>query len=247
MIIADLTIGETWYPSVGEFRLISWRGRPLTLMVAKVPLAPVEKGAEVTLKYGYAETAEWSGVVTDVDKGGDLMTVTAAGKDELKLTETTFRESFIEETAEIIIKSALSKTGLSIAKIDSPGVPIARYTAADIPVWQAIKQVEESLRSGYGLTGFALWAGSGGLRWTTGDEPGDVPEIATNVNLVDHAPSDTGLSRVTSFFLPGLSHSRRFKLTDSRRGMSGTYRAEIVKHELKNLHGRTHVYYRRSE
>jgi len=216
-------------------------------MAAKVPLAPVEVGAEVTLKYGYTETVEWSGRVIDIDKGGDLMKITAVGKDELKLSETDFQESFIDETAEAIVKLALSKTGLPVAQIDAPGVTIDRYTAAGICVWDAVRQVEESLRSGYGLTGYALWLGSGGLRWTTGGEPGEIPEIVTNVNLVDHAPSNTGLSQVTSFFLPGLSHSRQFKLTDTRRGMSGTYRAEIVHHELKNLHGRTHIYYRRSE
>ncbi len=246
MITAEMTIGEAWYPAVGDFRLASWRGRPLTVLEAKVPLAPVEKGAKITFRYGYAGPAKWIGTVTDIEKGGDIMTVRAAGSDELKLVETRFKESFIEETAEAIVRSILAATGLPVAAIDVPSVPIARYTAADVPVWQAVKQVEESLRSGYGLTGFSLWVGNGGLRWTTGDEPGEISEITTNMNLVDHAPSNTGLSKVTTFFLPGLSHSRKVKIMDTRRGITGTYRAEVVEHRLENLHGRTHIYYRRN-
>jgi hypothetical protein len=246
MITAELIIGNAAYSTVGDFCLISHRGNPLTVLSAKVPLAPVDQGAAVTLKYGYASPVEWRGTAINIVKGGDLMVVDAVGTDELALTETLYKESFIDETAEAIVRSALSTTGLAIAEIEAPGIQIARYTADNIPVWQAVHQVEESLRWGHGLTGYALWLGSDGLRWTTGDEPGDIPEIVTGINLIDHAPSDTGLSKVTSFMLPGLTHSRWFRIKDTRRNIEETYRAEMVEHELKDVHARTYIYYRRS-
>ena len=245
MITAELTIDDSRYPSIGDFRLTSRRGNPLTVLTVKVPLAPVEKGAAVILKYGYTDMAEWRGTATNIAKGGDLMTVTAAGTNELKLVETLYRESFIDETAEAIVRSALSTTGLSIAGIEAPGLQVARYTADNIPVWQAVRQVEESLRRGFGLTGYALWLGVDGLRWTTGDEPGDSPEVTTGVNLIDHAPCNTGLSLVTAFLLPGMTHSQRFSIKDTRRDIEGTFRAEMVRHELKDVHGRTLLFYRK--
>ncbi len=242
-----MTIGSASYPVVGEFVISSIRGVPLTLLNAKVPLGPAKKGDTVVLSYGYASPAQWRGEVVEIAKGGDIMTVSASMPDELKLCRSIICESFIDETAEAIIKAALSVTGLPVAKIDSTGAQIARYTADSISVRAAVFQVQETLSLGHGLSGYALWLGEDGLVWSTDDRPGNTPEIVSGQNLVDHAPSYNDLSHVTTFMLPGFLHSQRFTIKDTRRSISGTFRASRVFHELKELSARTHIFYRSGE
>jgi hypothetical protein len=245
MITASMTVNKSQYPSVGSFSLTSDRGLPLTVFQADVPLGPAEMGDDITFRYGYAEPVEWKGSVLNTVKGGDLMTVYATSLEELKLLNTLYCESFIDETAEAIVRSALSSTGLPLSTIDTTGAQLARFTADTIPVWLVVRQVEVSLLNGHGLSGYCIWLGAEGLTWTRGDRPGDVPEIVTGKNLIDHAPSDTGLSQVTTFMLPGLTHSQCFSIEDTRREISGTYRIERVEHELHDVQARTHIFYRR--
>ena len=101
-------------------------------------------------------------------------------------------------------------------------------------VARAIKQLAASLERSFGhdLSRHAVWLGEAGLYWSDGDEPGDVFVVETAANLIRNDPNPAGMSYAVSTVLPGLTHSRRVRIRDTRRDFSELVRAEEVIHSL---------------
>lgn len=237
--------------------LLSRRHAPLSCAAVHLPdpdgslAGAFAVGDAVRVEYGYRGGA--SGVWTGTVRGSlrvnrDQLCLLADGPDRALLT-TRIRECYADESSEAIVRHLLGHTGLTIADVEIPAETIGRFPVANIPAWQAVRQLLHTLERAHGhdMRNTALWLGADGLRLGDLDEPGDVPVIATGDNLIRHQPSDTqkGLHTVETFLLPGLTHSRRFRLTDTRLGLDATHRALEVRHVIEPNRVRTFVGYGR--
>jgi hypothetical protein len=218
----------------------------------------VADGATVTVEYGYrgGQSATWTGTVQGMRRvSRDQLCLLADGPD-LALVRTTVRECYADESARAIARHLLQHTSLAVATapgITIPDEPLARFPVANIPVWQAVRQLLHTLARSFGhdMRATALWLGTENgqpaLFLGDFDEPGDVPVIATGENLIRHLPaaSGTGLNSVETFLLPGLTHSRAVHLVDTRQGLDAQIRALTVRHEIEEQRMRTFIEYGR--
>ncbi|MDK2955420.1 MAG: hypothetical protein PWQ57_916 [Desulfovibrionales bacterium] len=211
----------------------------------------VSAGDAMEIRLGYRDKAptSWVGTVmwTRPGETPDQIEVGAAHTQALLLDSTLVTQAWMDETAEAIVRWAVGQTGLAIAQIDSPGCTLPRCNVSTIPAWQVARQVAHSAERACGvdMSAWALWLGADGVHWGDHDEDGDVPVIATGAGLIRHAPASdaAGLNEVETFLLPDFSHSRLFKLTDNRRGVSGSFRALAVRHEVTGSKARTYIQY----
>lgn len=228
----------------------------LTRAVIRIPdpegkvRAAVAQGDPMHLRFGYrGETTlwhEWLGTVESIDQpprrdsGRDAVIVHGVGL-EKALTATRVTESFISESAAAMAFRLLAKTGLPVAGADIPGDTLPHQVFSGVTVARALKQLEVTLsrQCGHDLSQYAVWLGRNGLRWSAGDEPGDVYAIETGKNLLNHTPparpGEMGIA--LSVPLPGLTHSMKVGIRDARRGIAALVRAEEVRHVLSESHG----------
>jgi|GEM_PF-430854 len=245
-----------------RLELVSRRHAPVSKAEIHVPdpdgslQAASPTGADVTVEYGYrgGQSATWTGTVQGVRRvNRDQLCLLADGPD-LTLVRTTVRECYADESARAIARHLLEHTGLPVAAmpgITIPDEPLARFPVANIPVWQAVRQLLHTLTRAFGhdMRATALWLGSenGAPALFLGDydEPGDVPVVATGENLIRHLPaaSSTGLASLETFLLPGLTHSRAVHLVDTRQGLDARIRALTVRHVMEPNRMRTFVGY----
>lgn len=211
--------------------------------------AAITVGHDVTLAFGYrgGPMQQFTGTVDGIRQAGpDAVTVLAAGR-ELALTRTTLTESFHGEPVATVARRILERSGLPVAEVAIPDVTLPHIVFATVPLWRAVRQLAESIQRGHGhdLSRHALWLGADGLRWSAGDEPGPLYTVATGENLITHNPATApgALSEVETVLLAGLTHSMQFRLEDARRGVSGQFRAQEVRHMLTPSGNRTLIRY----
>lgn len=202
--------------------------------------ANVVQGDAVRVRFGYrGENTlwhDWQGTVEGVEQAGpDTVRVAAVGR-EKALTTTMVTESFYGEPASVVARRLLERTGLPVAEVGIPPDVLPHQVFSGVSVARAIKQLECSLTRSFGhdLTRHAVWLGANGLRWSAGDEPGDVYLIESAANLLTHTPpvAQGGMGSVSAVLLPGLTASRKVRIRDSRRAFAETVRAQEVTHLL---------------
>lgn len=218
--------------------------------------AALAVGQAVTVRWGYRGEEilwqEWFGTVEAIDQpraddeAADAVTVRCVGL-EKALTTTLVTESFYREPADAVARRLLARTGLAVGAVDVPDDVLPYQVFSGVSVARAVKQLSGTLERGYGhdMSRHALWLGASGLTWSDGDEPGDVYRVATAENLLAHTPPQTpeGVGVVTAVPLPGLTHSRRVHISDTRRGVDITARALDVVHTFKEGGNATLVTY----
>lgn len=208
------------------------------------------RGDAMHLRFGYrGETTlwhEWKGTIEAIDQperqssGRDAVIVQGIGQ-EKALSTTIVTESFTAEAASAVAARLLAKTGLAVAGVDIPGDVLPHQVFSGVTVARAVKQLEITLsrQFGHDLKKHAVWLGRDGLRWSAGDEPGDVYVIETAQNLLDHIPpvrpGEMGV--VLSVPLPGLIHSMKVRIRDVRRDIVALARAEEVRHVISESRG----------
>lgn len=234
----------------------SERRKPLTWAGVTLPDAMGEQyrsirdGDPVEIRLGYRdeEPTSWKGMVVWKRTGTDDQVEVGAVCEALPLTDARITQSWENETPEAIIKWVIRQAGLSVGRVDSPGVVLPKFMASHIPPWQVARQCAFTCREAFGLdmSKWALWMNADGkINWGDFDEPGDTPMIATGAGLIKHIPEGavTGWSKVETFLLAGFRHSQKFGLVDTRRGVDGEYRALKVRHEVKERSVRTFIWF----
>jgi len=208
-------------------------------------------GDPVRIEYGYRGgiSARWEGTLRGFARvSRDQLCLLAESKAR-PLTTTVIRECYVDESSMAIARHLLGHSGLPIGRIALPNEAIPRFSVANITIWQAVKQLLHSLHTscGHDMSRTALWFGRDGVNLGDFDEVGDVPVIASGENLVRHLPEDgpNALSVVESVLIPGLSHSRRFRLEDVRQGIDVEHRTQHVTHEITPGKIRTKILYGR--
>jgi len=206
----------------------------------------------VTITFGYRGEvlAEWHGTVATRVPGKTIDQLEVRVIDLAKPLDTVkIKQAWENESPEAIVTWAIRQTGLKVGKIGETGMLLPRFSAANIPVWQLIQQVQQSTRSAFALdmSKWALWLGKDGVNWGDFDEPGDVVTIATPDNLIIHDPTDWTIGRalIETVLTPDLTHSRLVHLKDDRRQIDDTYRLQRVRHEGTPDKIRTFVWYGR--
>ena len=207
-------------------------------------------GLPVSFSTGYRDQgpATWSGRVEWVKSGTkDQLEIGLVGQCA-PLAKVKIVQSWEDETAENIIRDVIGQTGMSPGDIGVTDVTIPRFTASGISPFEAARAAVQTCQRAAGLdmSKWAMWrTGDGMVNWGDFDESGDVPEVATLGRLIAHKPAVDrgGLGRVESFLLPGLRHSQLFQLADQRRGVSGEFRVQAVRHRITGEAARSFVFY----
>jgi hypothetical protein len=200
---------------------------------------------EIHMGYRDREPAVWSGTVEWIKpKSKDQLSVGAVGESR-PLTSMRIIQSWEDESPEAIIAYAVGQAGLTVGRIDSPGVVFPRFVAANATPWQIALQCANTCQRSFGLdmSKWAMWMGADGVNWGDFDEPGTGPVISSAETLIQHRPATdkAALSNIETFLLPGMRHSQRFVLEDARRGVTGDFRALKVRHQVKQNAARTFI------
>ena len=205
----------------------------------------------VRLRFGYRGGSglwhDWQGSIDGFAAlGPDAVRVLVIGQ-EKALQETMVTESYHGEPAATVARRLLAATGLPLAGIDIPDEILPHIVFSNVPVSRAIRQLSQSLERSFGhdLSRHAVWLGEAGLYWSAGEEPGEVFNVATAENLISHAPATEpgALSRIDAALLPGLTHSRKVRLRDTRRGGNSLVKALEVEHLLESGSNMTSILY----
>ncbi len=253
----DIRIGRVSVRRVPDLWIMSERQLPLTQMRITLPdptgeiYRTVQHKDPVSITLGYRDQTPttWTGTVlasTD-SQVNDQVVINSVGP-ERPLTETLIKQSFVMESPEAIVKFAIEQSGLPVGTIEPTGIVFPRFIASTIPVWQVARQCERTCQTGYGkdMSAWAIWMGRDGkVNWGSFDEPGDLPVIESQHNLIKHSPGECPLelSRVTTFMLPHIMHSMKFRLKDYRRGINRDFRALKVHHRFQAKQARTLISY----
>lgn len=215
----------------------------------------IKPGQSVTVRFGYRGQAarEWKGLVDGWQPGAgmnrDQITVQVLGPEWVPFMNTRITESFLEESADVLARLLLAKTGYPLGTIDLPAVAIHRFTLCDVPVWQAMEQLARSCGTAHGqdMSRHALWLDDdGAIQYGPHDDDADSqPVIATGAGLIAHYPAQSPKARgsVETFLLPAMRDGRTFRLQDARRGVDGVLRAVRVEHRIEQNKARTWLRY----
>lgn len=238
--------------------IVSKRHRPLSRAAVTLHDADasfykgIKSGDPVEIHLGYrdAEPEIWQGAVVWKKRGtNDQHQIGAVRNSDRPLLETKIRQAFMDDAPDAIVRWAANQAGLTVGRIDQPGVTFPRFVASNISVWELVRQCSLTCQRAFSLdmSKWAAWVGADGkLYWGDFDEPEAVGiEIATGAGLILHSPSEdaNALNEVEAFLSPGVSHSQPLSLQDDRRGISGTFRLLAVKHHVTPNKARTHLYY----
>lgn len=177
---------------------------------------------------------DWAGTIRDfVTAGPDVIRVACVGEEQA-LIDTRITEAMHGEPADVVARRILASTGLPVGPVEIPQETFPHIVFSDVTVARAIKQLSQSLERSFGhdMAKHAVWLGEAGLNWSAGNEPGDIFIIESAQNLISCSPNPSGMSRVISTILPGLTASRLVRIRDARRGYAELVRAEEVIHRL---------------
>lgn len=250
-------IGGAIIPRCPHLVINSVRHFPLDTATIEIPDADAEvagllqTGDPVRIEYGYrgGASATWEGTLRGLRRVSRDQVRLQMDSKALPLATTLVRECYADESSMAIARHLLGQTGLPIAKIVIPDEIVPRFPVSNVPVWQAVAQLLGSLEIAYGhdMRRTALWLGADGLNLGDFDEAGDVPVIATGENLIRHLPAQmrNDLHSVETALLPGMSHSRLFRLTDTRLDVDQTFRALDVCNKITPREIKTKIRYGR--
>ncbi|WP_419787209.1 hypothetical protein [Pseudodesulfovibrio sp.] len=250
-------VGSTIIQRCPRLEIVSARHCPLDIARIDVPdpsgdvADAFAYGDVVRIEYGYrgGESAVWTGTLQGTERVNRDQLRLLADSAALPLVSTYVTECYADESSAAIARHLIRRTGLPLGRIAIPAETISRFPVSTLPVWQAVAQLLHTLSRAFGhdMASSALWLGSAGVNIGDFDEPGDVPIIATGENLIRHLPADrnSGLHQLETALLPGLSHSRRFDLEDTRLGLTAAHRALKVRHEINEERVRTFLNYGR--
>ena len=177
---------------------------------------------------------DWSGTIKDFQPAGpDTLRVFAVGREQA-LIDTKITQAMHGEPADIVARRLLASAGLPVASVSIPAETFPHIVFSNVTVARAIKQLAGSLDRSFGhdLSRHEVWLGEAGLFWSDQDEPGAVFVVETAANLITNSPNPGGMSHAVSTILPGLTHSRKVRIRDARRGFSEVVRAQEVIHAL---------------
>ncbi len=252
----DITIGDMEIYRAPHWWIESLRHYPLGRAGITLPdptgelYQTIKTGDAVSISLGYRNQVPtvWSGTVNNHFPGQtpDQLEIRAVDG-SLPLTTTKILQSWENETPEAVITWAIRQAGLSVARVDATGVVLPRVASANIPVWQLVRQVRQSVWDAFAMdmSHWALWLGRDGVNWGNFDEPGDTVQISTAENLIDHDPSDwySGMSKIETYLLSDLTHSRKIRLIDDKRGINTVRRAVRIRHDGTPDRVRTFAWY----
>ena len=243
-------VPRAWYESI--------RHTPLTRGGLTLPdptgeeIQRIAKGDSVTIVMGYRgeESNYWQAEVTWVKPGTRHQVEMGLVAKDAAFSRSRFTDAWIDETPESILKNVLSRAGISIGQVASPGCVLPRFVTSNENVWQIAEKLELSCNRAFALdmSAWALFMDDDGMaHW--GDFPAPsqttVPTIFTGGNLITHSPSTdaAGYGTVESFLLPTMRHSHVFTLQDMYRDVSGQFRAQQVRTEATGNSARTYISY----
>ena len=231
--------------------LVNRRRAVVSMATIRVPdpegeaRASLAIGQPVCVRWGYRGEDglwhDWQGTIEAIDQpkassaSADALTVTAVGE-EKKLLTTLVTESFLREPADVVARRLLGRTGLPVRDVEVPGDVLPYQVFSGIPVARCIRQLANTLERSFGhdMHRHAVWLSPSGLVWGSGDTEGDTYSVATAENLRSHTPPATadGVGVLVSVPLPGMTHSMKVHIRDTRRGVDTTVRALDVVHTL---------------
>jgi hypothetical protein len=252
-----IEIGGNVIARCPRLEILSVRHRPLDMARVHVPDPEGEAkdlfahGDPVRIEYGYrgGESAVWQGTLRALERVSRDQVCLTADSLALPLATSFVAECYTDDSSLSIARHILGHAGLPLGRVDIPDEIISRLPVSTLSIWQAIRQLLHSLHRAYGhnMRRTALWLGADGLNLGDFDEPGDLPVIATGENLIRHLPAHakSALHMVETALLPGLSHSRRFRLVDSRLGVDQAFRALDVLHAVTPERIKTNIRYGR--
>ncbi len=252
----NITIGEHEVYRAPRWWIDSQRSFPLGRAGVILPdperdlYKSIKRGDAVEITCGYRDRdpAVWRGSVLYCGPGETKDQIEVSAVDgSLPLAAIRVTQSWENETPEAIIKWAVNKAGLTIGRIDAPGIVLPRFIASNIPVWQVARQAAHSCQAAFeiDMSRWAFWLGASGVNWGDFDEVGEAPVITTGDGLISHSPAEgpAALSMIETFLLPELTHSRQVHLQDNWRGIDERFRALRVKHEGTPDTARTFIWY----
>ncbi len=196
----------------------------------------LKKCEPVELFFGYrcGREQSWAGRITEIKAAKDAVRV-AALSPELALIEIKVTECFFEESTRSVVRRLLNLAGLDPGRLAGPDEVIPHLIFSDQPVFQCLRQINETLRRVYehDMRAQVYWQGqSGQINWGDFDEPGPTPVFASCDNLVNHNPKNEDEGEVVGLLFPGLVHSQLFTVRDARRAEGLTKRAQTVRHQF---------------
>ncbi len=208
------------------------------------------RGDSVQIEVGYRNQPPsiWSGSVRWIGKGETKDQICIGAVDSaMPLLTTRLKQVWENETPEAIVAYAIRLAGFKVGRVGQVGMILPRVIASDISVWQLVQQIAISCHQSFAIdmSRWALWLGSDGVNWGDFDEPGAVPVIATGAGLLTHEPAVGvfGRGRIVTLLQPGLMHSRRVQLKDSRRGIDSRHRVLSCEQLIEPNKMRTHIEY----
>ena len=190
---------------------------------------------EVNLYFGYRGglSQSWAGRITNLAALGDQVQITALGP-ELAFIKTTVVECFRSESARAVVRRLMTLAGAAPGNLTGPDQILPHMIFNGQSVYKCFKQINETLAKTYqlDLSKSPFWIGQDNkAHWGDFDEPGPIPILASQDNLLSHNPKgESGVAR--SILCPGLVASQLFKIIDARRTLEITKRAQTVRHEL---------------
>jgi hypothetical protein len=250
----EAQIGPLNFNRLPEFWLESRRHAPLTRCGLSFPdpdgsLYPmVAKGQSAFVSFGYLDDiwSVFSGTVESKSQARGQVKVEISGLDR-RLLDRPFTQSFRNETPENILKWCAGQIQEPVGRIESTGLVMPRFMISGLNLYEVSQMLKASIRDAFNLDlrAWALWLGEKGLNFGDFDEPGEIPIIETGEMLLEHSPAGDPeeLSKVTSFLIPDLRHSRVFVLSDAIGGVYARHRAQIVRHEINQGAARTYLWY----
>ncbi|OIQ51036.1 hypothetical protein BerOc1_02981 [Pseudodesulfovibrio hydrargyri] len=253
----NIEVGGNVIERCPRLEILSVRHRPLDMARVHVPDPEgaagdlFAHGDPVRIEYGYrgGASAEWQGTLRALERVSRDQVCLTADSLALPLADAFVTECYTDDSSLFVARHILGHTGLPLGRVDIPDEVISRLPVSTLPVWQAVRQLLHSLGRAYGhdMRRTALWLGADGLNLGDFDESGDLPVIATGENLIRHLPAHAkdGLHLVETALLPGLSHSRRFRLVDTRLGVDRDFRALDVRHAVTPEGIKTNIRYGR--
>ncbi len=253
----SIRIGDFDVIRAPEIRIVSERHRPLTRMGIVLPdpdrllFKAISENDAVQISLGYRDQAPgiWAGTVSHIEPGNtkDQVLINCVGP-EKPLVTTMAIQAWENDSPEAIIKWGIAQAGMVAGQVDSPGCVFPRFVADNRSVFELAGACEYTCQASFNIdmSRWTLWVDAAGkVNWGDFDEPADMPVIETGAGLIRHTPSG-GFGKhhlVETFLIPGLRHSMKFKLSDSIRGVNGTFRALKVVHSLKDDTVRTFISY----
>lgn len=218
-------IGGWLTNKTSKVKVVSSRVNPIDTAQISIPaegieMTAIQKGMNVLIEMGYREKGTWpvfTGKVVDVSYGRDVVIYAKDMMEFIKRTKIT--KSFVDASAQEIVKYALAKAGIEDFTLDDQPLPLKHhFVARGLNVIQLVKYVNQS----WGLDWKYYFEPEGMFYWGAWEKSGrfggglPVATLEYGQNLLEFVPSDAETGTLQTFLLPFLRHSHVVILRDSR-------------------------------